>query len=71
MGFWDALWELMLGDAGRMPAAFHGSGILVFAASSALMGVIAVALDWVLFSVRGRSVFDLSYAEGPPEMRSA
>jgi hypothetical protein len=63
MGFRAALWELMLGKTGRLPTDFGGSEILVFAAGSATMGLIAVALDWVLFSVRGRSVFNLSYGE--------
>ena len=60
----DALWELMLGRSGRVPTAFDGSEVLVFGVGSALMGLIAVFLDWILFSVRGRSIFDLSYGEG-------
>jgi hypothetical protein len=38
MDFKGALWELMLGRSGRVPDAFGGSEILVFAVGSALMG---------------------------------
>jgi hypothetical protein len=61
MDFKGALWELMLGRSGRLPDTFGGSEILVFAVGSALMGLIAVLLDLVVFSVRGRSFFNLSY----------
>lgn len=64
MDFKGALWELMLGRSGRLPDTFGGSEILVFALGSALMGLIAVLLDLVVFSVRGRSFFNLSYV-GP------
>jgi hypothetical protein len=64
MTFMDALWELILGKSGRVPTTFDGSEILVFGVGSALMGLVAVLLDWILFSVRGRSIFNLSYGEG-------
>lgn len=63
MDFKGALWELILGKTGGIPKTFEGSEILVFAVGSALMGLIAVILDWVIFSVRGKSVFNLSYGE--------
>ena len=63
MSFWHALWELMLGNAGRVSDTYAGSGILVFAAGSALMGLIAVTLDWIVFSVRSRSFFGLTYGK--------
>lgn len=64
MPFWQAFAEFMLADTGRIPEAYHGSAILIFSIGSALMGLVAVVLDWVLYSVKGRSVFDLSYGGG-------
>jgi hypothetical protein len=61
MDFTDALWELVLGSSGRISDAFKGSAILVFAVGCAMMGSIAVLLDWILFTVRGRSFFGLTY----------
>ena len=63
MDFKGALWELILGKTGGLPKTFEGSEILVFAVGSALMGLIAVVLDWVVFSVRGKSLFNLSYGQ--------
>ena len=63
MSFWDALRELMLGNLGRVPPSYEGFGILVFAMGSALMGLIAVILDWIAFSVRRRSFFNLIYGK--------
>lgn len=56
MTFWESLWELMLGNPGNV-------SISVFTVGSALMGLIVVALDWIIFSVRGRSFFDLTYGK--------
>jgi hypothetical protein len=64
MSFWCALLELMLGDSGRIANEYHGYGILVFSAACGLMGFIAVLLDRVVFSVRQRSFFNLSYGNG-------
>ena len=61
MRFGEAFFDFMLGDTGRIPTDYQGSAILLFSIGSALMGLAAVVLDWVLYSVRGRSVFDLSY----------
>lgn len=61
MPFWQAFAEFVLGDTGRVPEAYQGSAILIFCIGSALMGLVAVVLDWVLYAVKGRSVFDLSY----------
>jgi hypothetical protein len=49
MHFNDALWELILGNSGRLPDTFGGSGLLVFAVGSALMGLIAAysGAGWV------------------------
>lgn len=63
MSFWGALWELVLGNSGKVSNSYLGSGILVFSAGSALMGLIAVLLDWIVFSVRGRSFFNLTYGK--------
>src|SRR5262249_16989655 len=46
-----------------IPNVFHGSGVLVFAAGCGIMGLTAVVLDWILFTVRGRSIFGLSYGQ--------
>ena len=62
MDFKAALWDLILGD-GRLSGDFKGSAILVFAVGSALMGLVAVVLDFILFSIRKRSIFDLNYGE--------
>lgn len=64
MTFLRALLELMLGDSGRIANDYHGYGILVFSAGCGLMGFIAVFLDRLVFSVRRRSFFDLSYGSG-------
>ena len=63
VSFWGALWELMLGNSGKVSNSYLGSGLLVFAAGSALMGFIAVLLDWIAFSIRGRSFFNLTYGK--------
>ena len=63
MNFWDALRELMFGNSGRVSISYQGYGILVFAVGSAFMGFIAVFLDWIAFSVRGRSFFNLTYGK--------
>jgi len=49
-----------------MPSGFKGSELLVFAMGSAMMGLLAVVLDWAMVSVgRNRaSLFGLSYGEG-------
>ena len=63
MDFKQALWELMLGNTGRIADSYAGSGLLVFATGSALMGLIAVALDWLVFTTRGRSIFGVTYGD--------
>jgi hypothetical protein len=62
MDFTSALWDLILGD-GRLSTEFKGSAVLVFGVGSALFGLAAVLLDFIFFSVRKRSIFDLSYGE--------
>ena len=64
MGFGEALFDFILGETGRIAPEYQGSAILIFCAGSALMGFAAVVLDWVLYLVRGRSVFDLTYGRG-------
>lgn len=64
MNFRDALWELILGRSGTIPTAYDGSWLLVFATATAAMGLIAVILDRVVFSVRGHSVFGFAYGSG-------
>lgn len=54
MNFLNALRELMFGNPDQV-------SILVFSTASSLMGLIAVVLDWILFSIRGRSLFNLTY----------
>jgi hypothetical protein len=63
VGFWDALWELILGT-GQLPSGFKGSGILVFALGSAVMGLCAVTIDWIQFTIRNQegSLLGLSYS---------
>jgi hypothetical protein len=61
MDFTQALWDLMLSNTGRIADGYTGSGLLVFATGSALMGLVAVALDWLVFSTRGRSIFGITY----------
>lgn len=63
LGFNDALMELMFGDTGQL-TQYKGPKILVFAVASALMALVAVALDRIVYSVRGRSFFNLSYGQG-------
>jgi hypothetical protein len=62
MDFKSALWDLILGD-GHLSTEFKGSAILVFGVGSALFGLAAVVLDFILFSVRKRSIFELNYGE--------
>lgn len=61
MDFWRALWDFMLGNTGRISDSYSGSAILVFTVGSALMGLVAVTLDRIIVSVRGRSFFSLTY----------
>ena len=61
MNFRDALWELILGDSGRVPVAYLGSHCLVFAAGSAIMGCLIMILDWIGFSIWRRSFFGMGY----------
>jgi hypothetical protein len=63
MNFTQALWELMLGSSGRIAEGYTGSALLVFATGSALMGLIAVALDWLVFSTGRRSIFGMTYGD--------
>ena len=62
--YFDAVWELILGT-GKVPYGFGGSEHLVFAMGSAIMGLLAVLLDWTIFSVGNPSIFNLSYGERP------
>lgn len=64
MSFKDALWELMLGSSGRIADTYAGSFLLVFAVGCAIMGFIAVVLDLIVYEVRGRSIFHLTYGGG-------
>lgn len=61
MSFKDALWELILGSSGRIADGYPGSSLLVFALGCAIMGLIAVFLDLIVYKVRGRSIFHLTY----------
>lgn len=61
MNYADALWELTLSNSGRLPDSFNGSKIVVFGIGCALMGLVAVVLDLTMYSVKNRSVFNLSY----------
>jgi len=61
MNYQDALWELILSNSGRLPDSFNGSKIIVFTIGCALMGLVAVVLDLTMYSVKNRSVFNLSY----------
>lgn len=64
MTFKDALWDLILGGSGRINDRYTGSYILVFALGCAIMGFIAVVLDRIVYEVRGRSIFHLTYGGG-------
>ena len=64
MTFWAALVDFMFSDAGRMADGYAGPKLLVFAAASAVMGLLSVFLDRTIYSVQGRSVFNLSYGSG-------
>lgn len=64
MSFKDALWELILGSSGRIVDGYQGSSLLVFALGCAIMGLIAVFLDLIVYKVRGRSIFHLTYGGG-------
>jgi len=64
MTFKDALWDLILGSSGRIGDDFKGSALLVFAVGCAIMGLIAVFLDLIVYQVRGRSIFHLTYGGG-------
>jgi len=61
MTFWAALNDLMIGNTGHISDGYGGSKPLVFAVASALMGLLLVLLDRTLYSLRGRSVFNLTY----------
>lgn len=63
MNFKDALWDLILGS-GRINEKYPGSFILVFGVGCAIMGFIAVILDRIVYEVRGRSIFHLTYGGG-------
>jgi hypothetical protein len=62
VNFADALTELLFGDSGQL-TGYKGPKILVFAMASASMAFVAVLLDRVVYSVRGRSFFNLSYGK--------
>ena len=64
MTFKDALWDLILGGSGRISDGYTGSYLLVFALGCAIMGFIAVVLDRIVYEVRGRSIFHLTYGGG-------
>jgi len=64
MKFGEALWELILGSDGRIPGKYTGSTLLVLASGCAIMGLIAVILDRILYEVRGRSILNLTYGDG-------
>ncbi len=64
MNFKDALWELILGSTGQIKEPYKGSWVLVFAVGCASMGLIAVILDRIVYEVRGKSIFHLSYGGG-------
>jgi len=64
MAFKDALWDLILGSPGRIADSYAGSWVLVFAVGCAIMGFVAVVLDRIVYEVRGRSVFHLTYGGG-------
>jgi|HubBroStandDraft_1064217.scaffolds.fasta_scaffold00520_11 hypothetical protein len=60
MGFKDALSKLILGD-GKLSVPVSGGNILALALCSAAMGLIVVLLDWIIFTVKGKSALNLSY----------
>jgi hypothetical protein len=59
--FWEALRELIL-RSGQLPKDYD-DGFLVFAMGSAIMGMAAIILDVVLFLVKERSIFSLTYKD--------
>lgn len=63
MGLGQALLEFLLGQPGNVPSEYEGSELLLFSLSGGTMGFLAVVLDWILYSVRGKSFFDLSYGQ--------
>ncbi len=59
----DALAKLIMGD-GRLADTLTGANILALAICSAGMGLIVVSLDWTIYTVKRRSVLNLSYGAG-------
>lgn len=62
VSFNDALMELLFGDSGQL-TGYKGPKVLVFAVASTFTAFVVVLLDRVIFSVRGRSLFKLSYGK--------
>jgi hypothetical protein len=56
----EALYNLTMGE-GKLSGSVSGSNILALALCSAMMGLIVVVLDWVVFKVRGKSALNLTY----------
>jgi hypothetical protein len=69
MNFLAALSELFLGESGRVPETFSGSHILVFTVGSAITGLLVMILDWIGFSLWGRSFFGMGYTNRKTTLR--
>ena len=61
MPFLAALIEFVFGQTGQIPKDYVNWANAVFAVACTVMALFAVLLDWALYSLRGRSAFDLSY----------
>ncbi len=62
MNFSEALFLLLFGETGSIPSGYEGQAIPVFVVGAAVVGTLVIALDLILFKIRGRSILDLGYA---------
>lgn len=60
MEFWDGIINLLF-MSGKLPDDFNSSRSIAFAVGSGFMGGIVIVLDWLAFSLLGRTFFNLNH----------
>ncbi len=61
MVFWEGLFDLLMSREGVIPENGSSLNLLIFASCSAIMGILAVILDWISFTLLGKSLLKLAY----------